>query len=241
MNIRTSFIALATISLLVPLAGAQTSGTQTGQTQATTASRTATTTQIKQQAQPNAARSAVPVAQAAAPLRKLGFRVTDWKTIHSKSAAEAQEDITTLKKIGCEVVSSDHGNHIDVKYRCPEWKSIKLATPDLVTQWSQWCKTKGMETVIMNPPATTKNPTVRFRLASIRKVHLHNPTDAAKIVNTLNLVGCQVTTQAHNGHTDATFSCPQWLTIELETEESAHAWQKWFNDSGFETQHTHVK
>ena len=223
MKIKTNFIALMTAALLVPMASAQ-----------TTVNPSMTT------AQHPAAQSGVPAVKAAAPLKKLGFRVIDWKTIHSKTEAEAQQDIATLKKIGCEVTSENHGNHIDIKYRCPEWKAIKLATDDLVSQWSGWCLTKGMETVVVNPPATTKKPTVKFKLAAARSVHLHDPKQAAQIINTLNLVGCQVTTQMHDGHTDATFSCPEWRTIELETEELAHSWQKWFNDSGFETQHTHV-
>lgn len=224
MKIQSNLVVFLAAALLVPMAHAQTAAAQTtmqrGQTQA---------------------QQAVPAVQAAAPLRKLGFRVVDWKTIHSKTEVEAQQDISTLKKIGCEVVSQQHENHIDIKYRCPQWKSIKLATDGLVAQWSQWCKTKGMETVVMNPPANTKKPTVRFRLANARNVHLHNPVEGQMIVNTLNLVGCNVTTKDHNGHMDATFDCPNWITIELETEESAHSWQKWFNDSGFETQHTHVK
>ena len=235
MNIKTCIVALVASAFLVPMAAAQSGSTQQ-------AGSAVTQQHTQQQAQQTpVARATVPAVQAAAPLRKLGFRCTQWKTIHSKTAAEAQEDISTLKKIGCEVVSSDHNNHIDIKYRCPEWKSIKVATDTLATQWSQWCKMKGLETVLMNPPATTKMPTVRFRLVTPRVVHLDNPQDAKQIINTLNLVGCKVSTQLHNGHTDATFSCPEWLTIELASEDSAHSWQKWFNDSGFETQHTHVK
>jgi len=191
--------------------------------------------------QQTAVQAPAPAIQAAAPLKKLGFRLTQWKTIHSSSAGQAANESETLKKIGCEVVSENHGNHMDIKYRCLEWKSIKLGTDQLVNQWQMWCADKGMETVIMNPPATTQKPTVSFRLTQTRNEHMHNPVDGAKIVNTLKLVGCQVATKDHNGHTDVTFSCPNWITIELPSERVAHAWQKWFNDSGFETQHKHVR
>ena len=178
---------------------------------------------------------------AAAQVKKIGFRATEWKTIHSNSEANAQTEIATLKKIGCEVISENHDNHIDVKYRCPEWKAIKVTTDQLVNQWSTWCVGKGMETVVLNPSANTKKPTVKFRLTEAKSAHLHDPVQAAQIVNTLKLIGCDVTTNQHGDHMDATFSCPQWLTVELQSEDSAHAWQKWLDDSGFETQHTHVK
>lgn len=181
-----------------------------------------------------------PATQTSAPIKKLGFRVTQWKTIHTNSEEQAQTELETLKRIGCEVASENHGNHIDVRYQCTEWKTIKLATDQLVSQWANWCQAKGMETVIMQPPETTKLPTVRYRLTNPRTVHLHNKAEGDQILNTLELVGCSVTTNNHGDHMDATFSCPQWLTIELQTEDAAHSWQNWLRESGFETQHTHV-
>lgn len=180
-------------------------------------------------------------ALAKSSLKKIGFRVIDWKTIHSKDEDETKETIAALKKVGCEVISESHGDHIDVKYRCSDWKSLSFATDQLVNQWSTWLSAKGMETVILNPPAATKNATVKFRMLEPKTVHLHKPEDAKKIINTLRLVGCSVETAEHNGHQDCTFSCPQWTTIELQSCDSAHSWQKWLDDSGFETQHSHAK
>jgi len=183
----------------------------------------------------------IPATHASAPVKKLGFRLTQWKTIHTTSSGQAQEEVETLKKIGCEAVSENHGNHIDVRYQCPEWRSVKLASDQLVAQWAAWCEAKGMETVIIQPPATTKRPTVQFRLTTPRTVHLHNKVEGDQIINTLNLVGCSVSTNSHGDHMDATYSCSEWRTIELPSEDVAHSWQNWFRESGFETQHTHVK
>ena len=180
-----------------------------------------------------------PMVQAATAPKKMGFRLTEWKTIHSHSAQEAEETISALKKIGCEVTSDNHGNHIDVKYRCPEWKSMKLATDQLVNQWATWCGAKGMETVVMNPPANTQKATVKFRMPAAKTVHLHDMVQANQIINTLELIGCEVKTNQHGDHMDATFSCSEWVTIEVPTDSNAHAWQKWLDESGFETQHSH--
>ena len=182
----------------------------------------------------------VPAVQAVASNQKLGFRVTQWKTIHTSSQEEAQKELDTLKRIGCQAVSESHGGHIDVRYICPDWKSIKLSSNQLVSQWATWCQAKGMETVVMQPPESTQLPTVHFRLTKPRTIHLHNQVEGKQVINTLELVGCSVTTSNHGDHLDATFSCPEWLTIELPSEDAAHSWQKWFQDSGFETQHEHV-
>jgi len=171
----------------------------------------------------------------------VGYRAPDWQTLHTASADEAQQTVATLKRIGCEVESNNHGDHVDVKFRCPEWRSMKVKTHALQSQWSNWCEKQGLETVVVAPAPDTKRPTVAFQMAQPRTVHLHDQAAAQKILNTLTLVGCEISTKDHDGHTDATFSCPQWKTIELTSEDSAHAWEKWLKESGFETKHTHVR
>ena len=170
----------------------------------------------------------------------VGYRAPDWQTLHTASKAEAEQTVATLKRIGCEVEANNHGDHVDVKFRCPEWRSMKVKTHALQAQWSNWCENQGLETVVVNPAPNSKRPTVEFQMVQPRTVHLHDQNAAQKILNTLTLVGCQISTNDHGDHTDATFSCAQWTTIELATEDSAHAWQKWLKESGFETKHAHV-
>lgn len=183
----------------------------------------------------------VPAVKTSAAPKIVGYRAPEWESIHTTSEDEATQVIATLKKIGCEVDTVDHDNHIDVKFRCAEWRSMQVKTFGLQGQWAEWCKKHGLETVVVNPPADTKKPTVSFRLPKQRTVHLHDVHKAKQIINTLNLIGCEVETKDHDGHIDATFACPEWSTIELTSEDSAHGWQKWLNESGFETKHTHVK
>ena len=171
----------------------------------------------------------------------VGYRAPEWKTLHTASTAGAEKTIATLKRIGCEVQTNNHGDHVDIKFRCQEWRSMKVKTHTLQAQWSNWCENQGLETVVVNPNPNTKRPTVAFQMAQARTVHLHDKAAAQKILNTLTLVGCTITTNDHGDHTDATFSCPQWTKIELESEDSAHAWQKWLKESGFETKHAHVQ
>ena len=170
-----------------------------------------------------------------ASTKKVGFRLTKWKTIHTNSEDEAQETIGALQKIGCEVDSNTHGDHIDVKYRCSQWKSIELATDQLVNQWSSWCEAKGMETIILNPPAGAGKAALRFHLPTEKLVHLNDEDEAKQIINTLQLIGCQVTTNHHDGHIDATYSCPNEIMIQFPSDGNARAWQEWLDEAGFET------
>ena len=175
--------------------------------------------------------------QVSSAAKIVGYRTTDWQTVHTASSDEADQTVATLKRIGCEVDTNNHGDHIDIKFRCPEWRSMKVKTHTLQAQWSSWCESQGLEIVVVNPPENTKRPTVMFQMAQPRTVHLHDQAAAIKILNTLTLIGCDIKTNDHNGHTDATFGCPDWRTIELASEDSAHAWQKWLKESGFETKH----
>ena len=170
----------------------------------------------------------------------VGYRATEWKTVPTASSEEATETAATLKRIGCEVDTSEHGDHIDIKFRCPEWHSMKVKTHTLQSQWSTWCETQGMEIVVVNPLKNTLRPTVTYQMPRARTVHLHDREAAQKILNTLTLIGCEIKTASHDGHTDATFSCPEWRTIELASDDTALAWQKWLDESGFETKIAHV-
>ncbi len=47
------------------------------------------------------------------------FRLMNWKAVHGKGGDQDKQLIDTLKKIGCEVVVSEHSGHSDIKFRAP--------------------------------------------------------------------------------------------------------------------------
>lgn len=176
---------------------------------------------------------------ASSSVKRIGFRSLNWKTIHAHQPV--QEDIDTLKKLGCEVTAHAHGDHQDIRYRCVQWQTIEVPTDSLKISWAQWLLKKDMEIVVVDPPANTPNPTVQYRLTEPKTLHLHDADKADQIVGTLQMIGVEVATHSHGDHLDARFHCPQWKTIELANEAQAHSWEKWLQEAGFETHHTHVR
>lgn len=68
------------------------------------------------------------------------YQLKDWKAQHIHDAKKAETIFQTLKKLGCELKKEQHNGHIDVKYRCPEWRQLKLDTHEDAHKWEKWLK-----------------------------------------------------------------------------------------------------
>ncbi len=176
----------------------------------------------------------------AARISQVTFNVQliDWRTIHSHNQAETQAAVDRLKKMGCEVVQRKHSGHHDILYRCIDWSSFSVNAAD-VNNWHDWLVGYGIESVVLNPPKGTKMATVRFRMPKERSTHIHDANQLEMMTTMLGILGCTVKTNKHNGHVDLSVSCPEWATIGVPNDQSAHDWQAWLNSNGFETQHAH--
>ena len=68
------------------------------------------------------------------------YQLSDWKAKHIHDPQKAETITKTLKKLGCELKQDQHNGHIDVKYRCPKWRSLKLDTHEAAHKWEKWLK-----------------------------------------------------------------------------------------------------
>jgi predicted metalloenzyme YecM len=171
--------------------------------------------------------------------KRIGFRVLNWQTRHIHDTAEAEKLIASLKKIGCEVTQNVHNGHLDVRYRCASWKSITVESDEFQQQWAGWLSRHGLETVMIDPPASPGLELVRFRRSEWNNIHMHDAAEVNQLISMLTMIGCEADQHAHNGHIDVRFRCAAWTSIALHSHESAHRWQQWLNELGFETEHTH--
>jgi hypothetical protein len=172
-------------------------------------------------------------------VKKVGFRMANWRSIHGDGTKATTDLVSTLQKIGCEVKQDNHGGHVDISFRCPSWKTVSVQNDDQSNQWHQWLVNNEFETVVLNPPATTKLPTVKVRMAAWKIVHAQSAGQATALKETYELIGCEAVVDNHGDHIDLKFRCPNWSTVALVNSDAAHVWQDWLNKSGFETQHDH--
>ena len=177
--------------------------------------------------------------QQPAIVKKVGFRMANWRTVYGDGTQATTKLVSTLQEIGCEVKQDDHGGHKDISFRCPSWKTVSVQNDDQSNQWHQWLVDNEFETVVLNPPATTPLPTVNARMANWRTVHAESPQQAQALKETYELIGCETVVDNHGDHIDLKFRCPNWSTVALVNSDAAHVWQDWLNKSGFETQHDH--
>ena len=82
----------------------------------------------------------------AADREVVGFRLANWMTAHFDDAALATANFKALRDIGCEAQQHQHGDHVDVRYRCVQWRSIALDSHAEAHQWESWLKANGFET-----------------------------------------------------------------------------------------------
>ena len=75
------------------------------------------------------------------------YQLEDWNRIHTKTNEEAEKLIETFKFLQVELEVSDHGNHKDLKYRCPNWKQLKVKDAAKADQWEAWLKKVHFKTV----------------------------------------------------------------------------------------------
>ena len=74
------------------------------------------------------------------------YRLPDWKAKHIHDAKKADTISETLKKLGCELKREEHNGHIDVRYKCPEWKQLELKTHEEAHKWETWLKEYEFQT-----------------------------------------------------------------------------------------------
>ena len=68
------------------------------------------------------------------------YQLSDWKAQHIHDAKKADTIAATLQKLGCELRKEQHNGHIDVKYRCPKWRQLKLNSHAEAHKWEKWLK-----------------------------------------------------------------------------------------------------
>jgi hypothetical protein len=80
---------------------------------------------------------------------------------------------------------------------------------------------------------------VEYRLTDWKTIHFEDATKGDAHLKAVKDLGCEVKNEKHDGHTDVSYRCKDWMKMTLASHEAVHRWEKWLKAAGFETKHTH--
>ena len=171
----------------------------------------------------------------------LAFRLKDWKSMHFDDQQKAAQHAETVKKFGCEVKQGSHAGHIDVTYRCMDWKTLQVANHKLAEQWEGWLTGSGFDVSHghTDPAFAAGSEAIEFRMVEWKTFHSKGLPEEAKLVETLKKIGCEVRIATHDGHTDVSFRAPTWRDIHVADHAAAEQWMTWLKQNAFEAKHEH--
>jgi len=171
----------------------------------------------------------------------LAFQLTDWKSLHFDDANKATQHAATVNKLGCEVKQDNHAGHIDVAYRCAQWKEMKVKNHSMAVQWENWLTKSGFDVSHSHPdPAYAVGPeAVEFRRMNWKQMHGDGSANEKQFVATLQQLGCEVRMEKHAGHSDIAFRAPTWRDVHVTDHSKADQLMAWLKQNGFEVRHEH--
>lgn len=183
----------------------------------------------------------------------IAYRLTKWKTMHFENRAKATKHAATVKKLGCETKTDNHGGHIDVTYRAGAWKALSLSNDKVAHQWEKWLKGAGFETLhghSQNHGTTRVShaghnhgpngaESIAFRMPAWKTFHYDKKSDVDQLVAIAKGLGCEVREDKHGGHSDVVIRCREWKHAEFPSHVLATKWEQQLKKLGFEARHEH--
>ncbi|MEM7558722.1 MAG: hypothetical protein AAF394_06335 [Planctomycetota bacterium] len=74
------------------------------------------------------------------------YRLNSWRSFHIHDKKKETDLVCRLQGLGCEIETVSHGNHNDVKARCPEWMEIEFGSHQVAHSWQEVLGELGFET-----------------------------------------------------------------------------------------------
>lgn len=171
-------------------------------------------------------------------LFRISFRLAKPAAAHMSHEKEAEENLKTLRQLGCKAELQQHEGHLDLKYECPDWRSITFKTEAEVDQWQTWLR-KYQFSVVFNTPTDSVTEIVKYQLPQPRTFHIDDSRRREAHIALFKMLGCDVKMIAHQGHDDLSVQLTTWHELGVATHAEAHAWLDALKQLGFLTSHTH--
>lgn len=182
----------------------------------------------------------------------IAYRLAKAKTMHFEDQATADKHFQVVQKLGCVVSQDAHGGHIDVRYSCPDWKSLTVESHSLAHQWQEWLKKSGFETLHAEPAGVPHNhahdhahdhaaghEAVSYSLSKWVTQQHQTESAARSSAAVLRGLGCEVKEAPNGAMFEVSFRCPKEMSLQLTSHEVAHGWEAWLKRMGFQVRHEH--
>jgi len=89
--------------------------------------------------------SSLPSPVQAAENEVVEYRLTQQRTMHLDDEKISRQYHTTLQQLKCESNLDIHDGHIDLTYRCRQWRRVEFDSHAAAHKWEQWLKAFGFE------------------------------------------------------------------------------------------------
>ncbi len=170
----------------------------------------------------------------------VAFRSKEWQSLHAENDADAQKQLATLKKLGCETKLNQHGDHADVRFRSVEWREVTFSTHENADRWEQWLNKNGFETLHGHDHAPQRGAiAVDYHQTEWQSQHFDDERKAGEFLAICKGLGCETRKGDHDGHIDVSFRCPATRNLICVDHDEAHSIQAWLEKKGFQTEHAH--
>ncbi len=78
--------------------------------------------------------------------KALIYRLRQSRTLHVADDETARRIEKSLALLGCQIRLRRHGVHFDLKFHCPQWKTVEFVDVDKTKDWELWMQSLGFET-----------------------------------------------------------------------------------------------
>jgi len=171
----------------------------------------------------------------------VAYRLSQWKEMHFDDPAKAERHMRAVQKLGCEAWQESHSGHIDIVYRCADWRTTTVQTHEDAAEKLEWLRGAGFDTHHSDVHRKFRHGdhSVQLRLIEWKVAHLTDGIGgpAKELTTQLHDFGCEIRSEPHDDHIDLSYRCPIWTALHTSNGTAARKLQAQLSGYGFETKH----
>ncbi|QDV78320.1 hypothetical protein [Botrimarina mediterranea] len=73
------------------------------------------------------------------------YRAPAWGAQHFDQPGKADEFVVLTQALRCQVETTGHAGHTDIRFVCPEWTAVEFPNHKVAAAWMKWLESAGFE------------------------------------------------------------------------------------------------